>query len=262
MRRLPGLTEAFAVTIVASHLIVLCIPIPALNRFTVMEVVTIAAVTAVLAMPFFFSGMVVTIALTRSTGPIGRLYAWDLAGAAAACIAVVPLLDSGRFNVTSLTIVAAAAAAAGALCFSVVDGRVRMRPILLSLALISTALWNGSNMERLEIVFPKNRQFWLATPTFEATRWNSHSFVILQKPVQENIFLWGPGKLTPNHQATLAWMAIDGEAGTPITQWDGNLNSLEWVQHDVTSLPYHLRRGAAAIIGTGGGPANPSWVST
>lgn len=253
MRRLPALTEAFALSIVASHLIVLCIPIPALNRFSVMEVVAIAAVTAILALPFFFSGMVVTIALTRSTGPIGRLYAWDLAGAAAACVAVVPLLDSGRFNVTSLTIVAAAAAAAGAFCFSRLQPRLRVRPAIAAACLIVVALWNGSNMERLEVAFPKNRQFWMATPTFEATRWNSHSFVILQKPVQENSFLWGPGKLTPNRPATLAWMAIDGEAGTPITQWDSNVDSLDWVQHDVTALPYHLRRGSAAIIGTGGG---------
>ena len=253
MRRLPALTEMFALSIIASHFILLCIPVPALNRFSVMEVVTIAAVTGVLALPFFFSGMVVTIALTRSTGPIGRLYAWDLAGAAGACVAVVPLLDSGRFNVTSLMILSAAAAAVGAWCFSRVQSRIRIRPALTAAVCVVVALWNGSNMERLEIAFPKNRQFWMATPSFEATRWNSHSFVILQKPTQEVNFFWGAGKLAPNRPATLAWMAIDGEAGTPITQWDGNVDTLDWVQHDVTALPYHLRRGSAAIIGTGGG---------
>jgi SAM-dependent methyltransferase len=253
LRRLPGLTEAFAASVVVSHIICLCIPIPALNRFAVMEVVAIAAVTTVLAVPFFFSGMVVTIALTRAGGPIGRLYAWDLAGAAAACIAVVPLLDSGRFNVTSLTLIAAAAAALAALAFSRLTAGTRLRPGALAAVCLLAAFWNGSNMERIEVNFPKNRQFWMATPTFDATRWNSHSFVILQRPVEERNFLWGPGRLAPNHKATLAWMAIDGEAGTPITRWDGNVDALEWVQHDVTSLPYHLRRGSAAIIGTGGG---------
>ena len=253
MRRLPALTETFAFSIVASHLIVLCIPIPALNRFSVMEAVAIATVTGVLAVPFFFSGMVVTIALTRSTGPIGRLYAWDLAGAAAACVAVVPLLDSGRFNVTSLMILAAGATAVSAFCFSRVQPRMRIRPAVTAVLCVLIAFWNGSNMERFEIAFPKNRQFWMAMATFDATRWNSHSFVILQKPGQEVNFFWGPGKLAPNRAATVAWMAIDGEAGTPITQWDGNVAALDWVQHDVTALPYHLRRGGAAIIGTGGG---------
>ena len=252
-RRLPALTEAFAVSIAVSHLVLLCIPIPALTRFSVMEVVSISAVTAVLALPFFFSGMVVTIALTRLGGPVGRLYAWDLAGAAAACVAVVPLLDSGWFNVTSLILLAAAAAALGAWCFARLRPGRSLRPVVIALALAATAAWNGSAMDRIEVTFPKNRQFWMATPTFDATRWNSHSFVILQRPVQERVFLWGAGQQTPDLRATLAWMAIDGEAGTPITQWNGDIAALDWVRHDVTTLPYHLRRGSAAVIGTGGG---------
>src|SRR5262245_19380628 len=60
--RLPGLALIFAATIVASHILTLSIPIPTLNRFSVMEVAVIAAVTAVLAAPFYFSGMVVTVA--------------------------------------------------------------------------------------------------------------------------------------------------------------------------------------------------------
>ena len=39
--------------------------------------------------PFFLSGIVVTIALTRLGGSIGRLYAWDLAGAAHPNLAAV-----------------------------------------------------------------------------------------------------------------------------------------------------------------------------
>lgn len=253
VRRLPVLTEWLAISIVVSHIILLCIPVPALNTFSVMEATAIAAVTVILAVPFFFSGMVVTIALTRTDAPIGRLYAWDLAGAAAACVAVVPLLDSGRFNVTSLTFVAAAIAAFGAVCFGRIVGRRAIRASAIAVALLAVAVWNGSHMERLEIAFPKNRQFWMATPTFEATRWNSHSFVILQKPVEEGIFLWGAGRQAPPTRVTAAWIAIDGEAGTPTTKWDGNLSSIDWVKHDVTVLPYHLRRGTAAVIGVGGG---------
>jgi hypothetical protein len=46
---------------------------------------------------------------------------------------------------------------------------------------------------------------------------------------------------------------IDGEAGTPITRWNGDTANLSWVGYDVTSLPYRLRRGAIGIIGVGGG---------
>ena len=51
----------------------------------------------------------------------------------------------------------------------------------------------------------------------------------------------------------MAVAAIDGDAGTVITQWDGNPASLEWVRYDVTSLPYRIRRGDVGVIGVGGG---------
>ena len=49
-------------------------------------------------------------------------------------------------------------------------------------------------------------------------------------------------------------MRIDGAAGTDMTRWDGRPESLQWVEHDVTALPYHLRKGGDnAVIGVGGG---------
>src|SRR5258708_34380087 len=49
-----------------------------------------------LALPFFFSGVVVSLALTRSPYPVGKVYGADLIGAAAGCIGVLAIL-----NVTS-----------------------------------------------------------------------------------------------------------------------------------------------------------------
>jgi spermidine synthase len=46
---------------------------------------------------------------------------------------------------------------------------------------------------------------------------------------------------------------IDGEAATPLTEWNGDLAALDWVPYDVTTLPYYLRHGDAAVIGVGGG---------
>lgn len=48
-------------------------------------------------------------------------------------------------------------------------------------------------------------------------------------------------------------MNIDGDAATSMTEWHGDRAVLEWISHDVTSLPYYLRRGDAGIIGVGGG---------
>ena len=46
-----------------------------------------------LSIPFFFSGVVVSLALTRSPFPIGRVYGVDLAGASAGCFGALALLD-------------------------------------------------------------------------------------------------------------------------------------------------------------------------
>ena len=254
LSRLPGSAMAFAVAIAASHLVNLCIPIPSLTRFAVMELAAIAAATTVLAIPFYFSGIVVTVALTRTGGNIGRLYAWDLAGAAAGCLAVGPLLEWSGLNLTSVVLLAAASAAFGGWCFARAAGTVSApRTAFVAVLLAAAAFVNGSRTNGLEVAFPKNRNLWMATDTFAAVRWNSHSYVILQHPVTENLFFWGAGKLAPSHSTRIAWLAIDGEAGTPITEWDGRVESLDWVRHDVTTLPYMLRRGSAAVIGVGGG---------
>ena len=46
-----------------------------------------------LAVPFFFSGVVVSLALTRSPYPIGKVFGADLIGAAIGCIGVIALLN-------------------------------------------------------------------------------------------------------------------------------------------------------------------------
>jgi hypothetical protein len=252
-RRLPHLALAFAGSIVVCHLVTLAIPIPSLNTFGVMEVLPVAAVTLLTAVPFYLSGVIVTIALTRMGGPIGRLYAWDLAGASLACLVVVPLLESSRFNATSLMFLAAAAASASCVCFGRFAGAGGWTGATMALVLVVAAIVNGSRADGIEVAYPKNRSLWMVAATVDVSRWNSHSFVLVQKPIEDAVFAWGPGAQMPPLRKPVAWIAIDGEAGTPITRWQRDAAELEWVAHDLTALPYHLRRGAAAVIGVGGG---------
>src|SRR3954447_23561421 len=46
-----------------------------------------------MALPFFFSGVVVSLALTRSPYPVGRVYGVDLVGAAVGCLGVMLVLN-------------------------------------------------------------------------------------------------------------------------------------------------------------------------
>jgi hypothetical protein len=249
---LTGAALLFAASIPLSHLITISMPFLPLVDGTTMEVVSVAMSTIVLTIPFLLSGIVVTTALTRCGGPIGRLYAFDLIGAAAGCALVVPLL--ARTNVSSAILVSGVAAAVAAFCFAEFAGAGRKgTAAALAIVLVAAAAWNTTSDRALEIIYPKNRQLWLTNKLNAVTRWNSHSYVLVQRPGEEASFMWGPGRGAEQFHSTIAWLAIDGEAGTPITQWDGDPASLNWVSYDVTALPYSLRRGDVAVIGVGGG---------
>jgi len=58
------------------------------------SILTWAQLAICLSIPFFFSGIAVSLALTRSPFPIGRIYGADLLGAAAGCLGVLVLLNN------------------------------------------------------------------------------------------------------------------------------------------------------------------------
>jgi hypothetical protein len=84
--------------------------------------------------------------------------------------------------------------------------------------------------------------------------WNSHAHILALAPTTGPAFYWGAGLGAEQFDATQAFVLVDGEAGTPMTEWDGDPGSLDWVSYDVTALPYHLRKeGRVAVVGVGGG---------
>ena len=251
---LARVTVWFACAVPVSHVLNLTVPFLPIATGSVMEILSIAVSTAALAVPFALSGVAVTVALTRCGGPIGRLYAWDLAGAATGCALVVPLLD--RTNVSSAVLTAGAIAAVAASCFGRYAGRrhglARVVAIVLGAAAGANAVLPAS--AALQIIYPKNRQLWVTNSLNDVTRWNSHSYVLVQRPADERSFMWGPGRGAERFRSRIAWLAIDGEAGTPITEWNGDPVVLDWVSYDVTAVPYTIRKGGdVAVIGVGGG---------
>jgi hypothetical protein len=248
---LPRYCTWLAVAIPASHIANLAIPIPVIERVAPMDALSLALSTIVLATPFVLAGIVVTIALTRTGGPIGRLYAADLLGAALGCVLVIPLLN--RTNISSVAFVAGAAAAGAAYCFHRFARSAKPNGSLaLAAGLLAIAAWNAVTPTGIGVMYPKNRLLW-NRDAIEWSAWNTHSYVVVSRPVTGPAHYWGPAQGAEQFQTTFAWMVIDGEAGTPITQWNGDTDALDWVEYDITTAPYHLRRGDAAVIGVGGG---------
>src|SRR5688500_9128405 len=76
-RLLLRATLAMAGAIPGVHLCMLVIPSPPLPEARLPLLLPLAISVILLGVPFFLSGITVTIALTRLGAPVGRLYAWD-----------------------------------------------------------------------------------------------------------------------------------------------------------------------------------------
>ena len=88
---LAAATLAFALTTLLALFVQLTLVsgLPA----SVMSMVAWAEFAVALSVPFFFSGVVVSLALTRSPYPIAQVYGADLIGAAVGCLGVLALLS-------------------------------------------------------------------------------------------------------------------------------------------------------------------------
>jgi spermidine synthase len=192
------------------------------------------------AMPFFFAGTVVSIAIGEAMERVDRAYFWDLAGAAAGCLLLIPFLHlfGGPNTVISaavLYLVSAAiwfhqAAASG-------GGGVRRRAtaVLLALLLVMLMVVNGKT-HVVDVRTAKGQRL----PPESFIAWNSFSRIGV---------VGFPGDWT---------IVIDGDATTAISPFDWNRGITQeqrWkLLHEGPGFPYILRPEAKTlVIGAGGG---------
>ena len=215
-----------------------------------------------MSIPFFFSGIVVSLALTRSPFPIGRVYAVDMLGAAAGCLGVLLLLD--LTDGPSAIIWVASIAATGALFFArsaigtipsanlFLDKIFRQRKEII-VFLVLCSIGNGLGDYGLQPLVVKGR--------FEGghshiyREWNTFSRIAVYPTVNDIPIMYGPSPIyRPNFILSQRIMKIDGDAGTAAYYFNGNLNDYTFLKYDITNLAYYLQgRKRAAIIGVGGG---------
>ena len=251
---------AFALACVLALLVQLTIvtSLPA----SVMSMVVWAEFAIALSLPFFFSGIVVSLALTRSPYPIGTVYGADLIGAALGCLGVLLLLN--RVSGPSAVLWVAAIAAAGGVLFagaglgSAPAGRpigarlLRHRWTVLA-AIAGIALANSlaaPNGIRPTIV--KDNVERPAQIAYE--KWNSFSRVTLEHSGKTTPALWGPSPRLPSQEVYQAWLTIDGGAGTAVYRFFGDLQEVSFLRYDVSNLAYAIPGlNTGAVIGVGGG---------
>ncbi|MGC2402919.1 MAG: hypothetical protein WA510_24230, partial [Acidobacteriaceae bacterium] len=249
-RRLAQSAMATAVVMPVSLVTMLAIPVDV--SLALQTIFSFVLFSAVIAVPFFFSGVAVCISLTRSPFPMGRVYFTDLAGASVGCLAAVLLLSlidapSAIFVIAAVLFVSAAAYGAYA-----GDAVIRRRSLYGAAAMLLLGIANASTLYGIQPIWSKGAID--HRTNILAEKWNPISKVRALKPVIETPLMWGPSPAMPAVKVEEIGLLIDNAAGTAITRFNGDLKPLNFLQYDVTSVGAQLRSGGTgAIIGVGGG---------
>lgn len=245
----------FGVTLVLSFVAHVRIPI---RPDTSGSGLALLLVTYVLvAVPFVFSGVCVCLALTRFPRQVGRLYAADLIGAAAGCPLLIVLL--GLVDGPTAVLVIGCVSLLGAAAFAWDAGARRV----MGTALVCAAVCAGAGAaNRLGAVDGRSwlRLIWVKGSKEQPSdfeRWNSYSRVSVRGDQAKGIPPqgWGLSSTYPAERVfPQLYMSIDGTAGSFLTKFDGNPESVEFLRYDVTNAVHAVRRGGSIlVIGAGGG---------
>jgi hypothetical protein len=188
------------------------------------------------ALPFFCSGIIVSLVISETIERVNRVYLFDLLGAAGGCLLLVPMLESFGGPNTTLA-VAVLFAAAAAIWFNLAQerfGRVASVGLALLLALLVVLNYRAG---WIDVRYAKGQQ--LAKEQF--SKWNSFSRIGLR----------------PESPGGIEAIFIDADAETGIAKYDfDRLTPQERADllNEGQSLPYNIRPGAKTlIIGPGGG---------
>jgi hypothetical protein len=202
--------------------------------------------------PFLYSGICVTLILTKSSSPTGRLYAADLVGAALGCIGIVGAL----FFLDPITIIMLLSSLCAFTAWLLVRASSRSLArcsIAVGCIMCCAALVQGdaylSDHPHLKVMWTKTG---LQKDTiFE--RWNAFSRVRVTQCQNAMPFGWGFG-IKPTKTIDECYLDIDADAGTNISHFNGDLKPLSFLADDVINVGYLVRPiKDVAVIGVGGG---------
>ncbi len=230
-------------------LIMLCL-LPLGFHKTVMSLFTILIATFLCSLPFYFFGIITTTALTKSSLPIGKLYAFDLIGASLGCL--FALIGLENLDAPSLLLLCASFGTLAGLCFSeTLPKEKKNRLILCYIVLLVGTILNAATPYGIRPLVVKG----LIVPAEKIVleRWNSLSRVLVFQQTLKVPQLWGPSPVFPDQKILEHMINIDGDAGTHVRPFE-TIKDVMHLRYDVVNVPYYLRRsGGACIIGVGGG---------
>jgi hypothetical protein len=198
----------------------------------------------IMLLPLLALGSAICLLLLRArAGRVSRIYAADLAGAAAGALLAVPLLHG-----LPTPAVVAALGLLPLLAAWLVERRVPATSIVYAAALAASVIWG----EPYRLHYTR---FSIETrpPVYE--RWTATARITIFDQRLQDFLGWGIGLRYRNTGVVPhLWLDQDGSAGTPILQYRRGDPYPAHLAYDVVSAAYQLTQArTACIIGGGGG---------
>lgn len=219
------------------------------------SIITLPLISLFTVLPYYKAGLVLTMALTRTPYSVPRTYGIDLVGAAAGCLCALVLME--WMDVPSAVLVLCLMAFTASFCFSRMDGgyvKSNTMKILAGIVVLAIAINSFSSKPLIYPVWIKSE--FHSQKSLMYDEWNAISRVTVgNELVDYKPYLWGPSPLLPeNLRTSFYFLRIDGDAGTPIYKFDGDPDSLSFLEYDVTTIAYAVPGiERVGIIGVGGG---------
>ena len=176
-----------------------------------------------LSIPFFFAGVAISLALTRSSYAIAKVYGVDLVGAASGAVGALLLLNLTDGPSAVLWIAVVAASSSIVFSTSAIGGLPEIKPPFhlwlwqrqwIFLLLLLAAVVNPFLEHGLQPVVVKGKFEFPGTHALR--KWNSFSRVDVSPTFRGSPIMWGPSP----RMFDKPWVAdqvdlfIDGDAGT------------------------------------------------
>jgi len=216
--------------------------------------VTLPLLSLFTVLPYYYAGLVLTLALTRAPYPVPRTYGIDLIGAASGCMFALLLMK--HLDAPSGVLFLSVLAFLASLCFAKIDGKFKSSNAKFLMAVAVAAIL-------LNVLLPKPFIYpvWVKSQivmhdSLSHDEWNAISRVTVSTENKDAPpYLWGPSPVLPEDiKHSNYYLTIDGDAGTPINQFDGNKEDIKFLEYDVTTIAYSLPGlERVGIIGVGGG---------
>src|SRR5687768_5549153 len=216
-------------------------------NYSPQNLVLMLAIYLLAALPFLTGGIVISAAFARLTSRINLLYAADLIGAAAGCLALIPLLNT--LGAPGVVLVAAALSLIAAIAFARAGSRRAIAGVSAVLLAVPLAT-QVAGLQPFDVLDTKGHE----GDRVLFSKWNSFSRIGVYDRAH------GDWSLSPKFTGTPGesrFMDIDSAASTPILKGTGRPADAAYLRYELTAIAYQLVERpsgfTALVIGPGGG---------